>query len=188
MIDSRLPIVGFCACSGTGKTTLLTRLIPLLKSHGLRVGVVKHAHHSFDLEYPGLESHSLRSAGAQQMLIASRRRIAWIEETPARKGEPRLEELLTALDPRRLDLILVEGFKHEPFPKIELHRPAMGTPLLHPRDSSIIAIASDSPLLSTPGLSQLDLNRPDQIAAFIVNKIYYAWAAKRTYGTLLRAP
>jgi len=188
MIDSPLPIVGFCAYSGTGKTTLLIRLIPLLKSHGLRVGVVKHAHHSFDLDYPGKDSHSLRGAGAEQLLIASRHRIAWIEETPAREGEPGLTELLNALDPEHLDLILVEGFKRESFPKIELHRPAMGTPLLHTRDSTVIAIASDTPLLShTPGLHQLDLNRPDRIAAFIVDNIYHGWAAKHGYGNFLRA-
>jgi len=188
MIDSPLPTMGLCAYSGTGKTTLLTRLIPLLKSQGLRVGVIKHAHHSFDLDNPGQESRSLRSAGAQQLLIASRHRIAWIEERPARGGEPGLSELLTALDPEQLDLILVEGFKHEPFPKIELHRPALRKPFIHPQDPSVIAIASDTPLLSrTPGLSQLDLNRPDQIAAFIVDVIYHQGRKNQGYGKLRHA-
>jgi len=188
MIDSPLPIVGFCAYSGTGKTTLLTKLIPLLRSQGLRVGVIKHAHHSFDLDYPGKDSHRLRCAGAQQLLIASRDRVAWIEETPANKCEPKLTELLTVLDPERLDLILVEGFKQTPFPKIELYRPALGTPLLHPQDRNIIAIATDTLLLSKPaGLSQLDLNRPDQISNFILDRICRQWAEKRGQGALLRA-
>ena len=188
MLDSPLPIVGFCAFSGTGKTTLLTCLIPLLNTRGLRIGVVKHAHHRFDLDCPGSESRALRTAGAEQLLIASRHRIAWIEETPTSEGEPKLADVLKVLDPRRLDLILVEGFKREPIPKIELHRPALGTPLLHPRDPNIVAIATDTPLLSqTPGLARLDLNRPDQIAAFIIDGIYREWRAKHACGALLRA-
>lgn len=188
MLDYPLPILGFCAFSGTGKTTLLTCLLPLLKSRGLRVGVVKHAHHSFDLDCPGRESHALRSAGAEQLLIASRHRIAWIEETPKSEGEPKLADVLRILDPKRLDLVLVEGFKREPFPKIELHRPALGTPLLHPRDPNIVAIATDTPLLSqTPGLCRLDLNRPDQIAAFIIDKIYRGWIAMHDCGAFLHA-
>lgn len=184
MLESPLPIIGFCAYSGTGKTTLLTRLIPLLNSHGLRVGVVKHAHHSFDLGSPGKDIQLLRRAGAEQLLVASRRRIAWIAETPAREDEPRLGEILTALDPGRLDLVLVEGFKHEPIPKIELHRPAMGTPLLCLQDSTVVAIASDTPLLAqTPGLCQLDLNRPDRISAFIVDSVCHGVPAKRACGT-----
>ncbi len=188
MKDFPLPIIGFCAYSGTGKTTLLTRLIPLLKSHGLRLGVVKHAHHSFDLDLQGRENHLLRNVGAEQLLLASRRGITWIEETPEKVEEPRLSELLQALDPSRLDLVLVEGFKREPFPKIELHRPAMGTPLLHLQDSTIIAIASDTPVLShISGLSRLDLNRPDQIAGFIMDTICHGRSLKNGYGTLLHA-
>lgn len=163
-----LPVVGFCAFSGTGKTTLLTHLLPLLKERGLRIGVVKHAHHLFDIDQPGKDSYELRRAGADQMLVASRNRMARIEEFRTPRNEPSLEESLSALDPNRLDLVLVEGFKHERYPKIELHRPDLGRPLLFLSDPDIIAIATDTPAVN-PGnhLPVLDLNQPDEIAAFI---------------------
>jgi len=166
MIDYPLPLVGFAAFSGTGKTTLLCQLIPLLKAGGLRIGVVKHAHHQFEIDHPGKDSHSLRSAGAEQMLIASKGRIAWIEELPEQQREPTLAEVIGTLDPSRLDLVLVEGFKHEAFPKIELHRPALGRPLLYPNDPNIIAIATDTALFAH-NLPLLDINRPASIADFI---------------------
>ena len=166
--DYPLPVMGFCAYSGTGKTTLLTQLIPLLKKSGIRLGVVKHAHHSFDIDHPGKDSHALRKAGADQMLIASRNRQAWVEERPESDQEPTLSEALAALDPDSLDLVLVEGFKREPYPKIELHRPSLGKPLLHPRDPTVMAIASDTPLLAhAPSLPQLDLNDPGMICEFV---------------------
>ena len=182
MIDYPLPVMGFCAYSGTGKTTLLAQLIPLLKASGLRVGVVKHAHHDFDIDHPGKDSHRLRSAGADQMLIASRKRIAWVEEAREAQEEPRLHDALAALDPDRLDLVLVEGFKREPYPKIELHRPSLGKPLLHPADPSVVAIATDTPLLANaPSLPQLDLNNPQTICNFV-----RAWIVQ--YRTQRRAP
>ena len=167
MIDYPLPLIGFAAFSGTGKTTLLSRLIPMLKADGLRIGVVKHAHHRFDIDHPGKDSHTLRCAGAEQMLIASRGRIAWVQEQPEAETEPTLEEVLGQIDPSRLDLVLVEGFKRERFPKIELHRPALGEPLLCAEDPTIVAVASDTPLVVPPGVVQLDLNRVDSIAGFL---------------------
>ena len=166
--NAHLPIVGFAAFSGTGKTTLLKELLPLLRARGLRVGVVKHAHHTFELDHPGKDSYELRKSGAAQMLIASRSRWALVVER-TRDREPRLDEVLLELDQAALDLILVEGFKDEQFAKIELHRPSLRQPLLFPDDDAIIAIASDTPLDDTGRLPQLDLNRPEETAAFIID-------------------
>ena len=160
------PVLGIAAWSGTGKTTLLTKVLPLLHAKGLRIGMLKHAHHSFDIDHPGKDSYELRKAGAEQMLIASSQRWALMVEAPL-PGDPSLPDMLDRLDRSTLDLILVEGFRHTPFPKIELHRPALGMPLLFPDDASIIAIASDTPLDTQ--LPQLDLNDPDAIVEFILN-------------------
>lgn len=168
--NAHLPIVGFAAFSGTGKTTLLKELLPLLSARGLRVGVVKHAHHSFEMDHPGKDSYELRKSGAAQMLIASRARWALVVER-GRDREPGLDEVLLELDQAALDLILVEGFKDERFPKIELHRPSLRRPLLFPQDEAIIAVASDAPLAHLRHLPQLDLNRPEAIAAFIVDYV-----------------
>lgn len=170
MIDFPLPLLGFCAYSGTGKTTLLTQLLPLLKQQGLRVGVVKHAHHSFDIDHPGKDSYELRKAGADQMLVASRHRIALVVETHEQREEPRLEDALALLIPSQLDLVLVEGFKLAAIPKIELHRPRLDKPLMYPEDSNIIAIASDEPLAISPTTpKQLNLNQPQDIVHFILH-------------------
>ncbi len=168
--NARIPIVGLAAFSGTGKTTLLTRLIPLLRERGLRVGVVKHAHHSFEIDKRGKDSHELRQAGANPVLIGSRHRWALMMETPGQE-EPVLDDLLTRLDQDDLDLILVEGFKHEQFPKIELHRPSFGNPLLYPDDPSVVAIATDEALSKPAPIPVLALNRPEQIVAFILDNI-----------------
>ena len=166
----RVPVLGFAAFSGTGKTTLLLKLLPLLKARGLRVGMVKHAHHAFDIDKPGKDSYVLRKAGADQVLVGSARRWALITEHKA-KREPRLDELLRYLNQQSLDLVLVEGFKAEAFPKIELHRPSLGRPLLCLTDKSIIAVASDMPLSTKTGLPLLGLNRPEGIADFIVARL-----------------
>jgi len=180
MIQYPLPILGFCAYSGTGKTTLLTQLIPLLKSRGLRIGVVKHAHHSFEVDHAGKDSFRLRASGAEQMLVASRNRIAWIRETPERGPEPALGDILDTLDPGCLDLVLVEGFKRAPIPKIELHRHGLKKPLIHPRDPNVIAVATDSPLTALVGaVCRLDLNRPDEIAGFIEQRLFDQDGLKR---------
>ena len=160
------PVLGFAAFSGTGKTTLLEQLIPLLTARGIRVAVVKHAHHEFDIDKPGKDSYRLRQAGARQMLIASSQRQALMTENDAPQ-EPRLDELITRLDLDDIDLVLVEGFKHVPFPKIELHRKELGKTLLHPEDADIIAVASDH-LADCGDLPALDINDTAAIAAFIV--------------------
>lgn len=168
MQNAQIPILGFAAFSGTGKTTLLTQLIPILKHNGLRIGLIKHSHHNFEIDQPGKDSFRLRAAGATSVMLASKHRRAIITEiTPAQ--EPRLDDQLKVFDQSGLDLILVEGFKAERFPKIELHRPSLGKPLLYPHDPNIIAVASDCPLTTLAYLPQLDINQPDLIAAFILN-------------------
>lgn len=165
-----IPLLGFAAFSGTGKTTLLEKLIPLLGQAGLRIALIKHAHHDFDTDQPGKDSYRLRKAGAGQVLLASDRRRVLITELPE-PVEPGLGELLAQLDRSRLDLVLVEGFRHLAFPKIELHRPALGRPLLFPDDPHILAVASDAVLSVECPLPLLDLNEPLQIQDFIVRKI-----------------
>lgn len=169
------PVIGFAAWSGTGKTTLLARLLPQLCARGLRIGMIKHAHHRFDIDQPGKDSHVLRKAGAEQMLIASRERWALMVETPG-CTEPTLSDLLPRLDRAQLDLILVEGFRHERFPKIELHRAVLGRPLLFPEDDSIIALASDTPIATDLPCFALDATAA--IADFILQ--YCGLSAHRT--------
>lgn len=168
MPNTQPPVLGFAAFSGTGKTSLLTRLIPILKSQGLRVGVIKHSHHDFEIDQPGKDSFRLRAAGAAPvMLVSPYRRAVLTEFSPPR--EIRLQEQLDAFPYEALDLILVEGFRDEAFAKIELHRPILGKPLLYPNDAGIIAIASDQPLTTPEHLPCLDLNAPDTIAQFILH-------------------
>lgn len=164
---ARVPVLGVAAWSGTGKTTLLVQVLDQLKVAGFAVGVIKHAHHRFDIDHPGKDSYELRKAGARQMLVASRARLALVVER-AHEQEPRLDELVAMLDQDALDLVLVEGFKSEPFPKIELHRPSLGLPLLFPGDPSIVAVATDGLLAMPTALPLLDLNRPRQITDFIL--------------------
>ncbi|MCK5396518.1 MAG: molybdopterin-guanine dinucleotide biosynthesis protein B [Gammaproteobacteria bacterium] len=169
MIQFSLPIIGLCAYSGTGKTTLLTQLIPLLKKQDLRIGVVKHAHHKFDIDHPGKDSYEFRQAGAEQVAVASKNRIAWIKEHRDNKAEPLLSDALSALDTNDLDLVIVEGFKAEEFPKIELHRPSLGKPLICIHDKNIIALATDTEMKLTATHHQLDLNDINEIAEFIIS-------------------
>ncbi len=168
--NAHVPIVGFAAYSGTGKTTLLKKLLPLLKARGVRVGMVKHAHHTFDVDQPGKDSYELRKAGAAQMLIASRARWALMVERP-REKDPQLDEVLLELDQAALDLILVEGFKQERFPKIELRRSGLKGKPFYPEDDSIVAVASDDPAGLDTELPVLDLNRPEEIVDFIIDKV-----------------
>ncbi len=163
------PLLGFCAYgSGAGKTTLLTRLIPVLSAHGLRISVIKHAHHTFDIDHPGKDSFRLREAGAVQMLLGSRRRWALMTELDDDlRAEPSLQELRSHMDGALTDLILVEGFKHEAIPKIEIHRPMLNTPLLADQDKNIIAVASDGPVATQ--LPVLDLNDMNAITAFLLH-------------------
>jgi len=180
MINCTIPIVGFVAYSGTGKTSLLTRLIPILKARGTRVGMIKHAHHDFDIDVPGKDSYELRKAGAEQMLVAGSQRWALMVETPL-QDEPQLETLIQQLNTQQLDLILVEGFKHVAYPKIECIRPSLGHELLCLTDPDIIAVASDASIshaatIETPlpehiQITQLDINSPELIAHFIQTEI-----------------
>jgi molybdopterin-guanine dinucleotide biosynthesis protein B len=173
MQNANVPVLGFVAASGTGKTTLLTQLIPILKQNGLRIGLIKHSHHDFEIDRPGKDSFRLREAGASPVLLVSRYRRAIITELSPEQ-EPRLDEQLKQFDPTEVDMILVEGFKAEKFPKIELHRPSLGHPLLYPDDPDIIAIAADAVLQTPSHLIQLDLNRPEMIAEFIQTQVMNA--------------
>jgi len=152
MNHSPLPLLGFVAWSGTGKTTLLERLIPRLVARGLRLGVLKHTHHAFDIDQPGKDSHRLRQAGAVQVMAASSLRHALIRETP--EGEPSLEAL---------------RFKHRHFPKVELHRAAIGRPLLFPDDPDIVALVSDAPQATT--LPRFGFDDLEAIADFICARL-----------------
>jgi len=167
-IDAK--VIGFSAFSGTGKTTLLMKIIPLLKEHGMRVGLIKKTHHDFEIDRPGKDSHQLRLAGASPVMLSSPRRRAIITEHSEIR-ERGLAEELAFFDRGGVDVILVEGFKHESFPKIELHRPSLGKPLLFPDDSSIIAIATDAELPVTPTIPRFDLNAPRPIADFILARL-----------------
>ena len=161
------PVLGFVAASGTGKTTLLTSLLPYLSQQGLRVGAIKHTHHDFDIDLPGKDSYRLRAAGAKTVSLVSRQRRAVITEKTSIQ-EPRLIDELRYLESTELDLILVEGFKSEFFPKIELHRSELGHPLLFPDDPNIIAVATDIPIDLPASLVALDINAPNLIAQFII--------------------
>ncbi|WP_045411090.1 bifunctional molybdopterin-guanine dinucleotide biosynthesis adaptor protein MobB/molybdopterin molybdotransferase MoeA [Vibrio owensii] len=170
-----IPILGFAAYSGTGKTTLLEALLPKLTEAGLRIGMLKHAHHNFDVDQPGKDSHRLRKAGASQMLISSRNRFALMTETP--ESESEFDYLLTRFDEDKLDVVLVEGCKNIAFPKIELHREEVGKPWLHPNDENIIAIASDSGELDSE-LPQMNINDLEAIAQFVIEYVQEAKAPK----------
>lgn len=166
MIECPTPLLGFAAYSGTGKTTLLEQLLPILSQGGIRIAVLKHAHHQFDIDQPGKDSYRLRHAGAQQMLIASAQRWALMTEN-TEPSEPKLKDLLPQLDHQQLDLVLVEGFKQEAFSKIELHRPSTGKETIFPTDDNIIAVATDAAEQIDTQLPILDINDVEQIAHFI---------------------
>ncbi len=175
MIDSfPLPLLGFAAYSGTGKTTLLCQIIPLLKVKGIRIGVVKHTHHDFDIDEPTKDSYKLRKAGATSTVISSHKRTAIILEHPDNQDdslEDPLENSLKNIIIDSVDLILVEGFKRSNLPKIELHRKALNKPYLYLDDDNIIAIALDHTLDDPKSPQQLNLNNPQEIADFIEERI-----------------
>ena len=170
MITCPVPVLGFSAYSGTGKTTLLTQLIPKLNELGIRVAVIKHAHHQFEVDMPGKDSYRIRQVGAHQTLVASSRLMALMQTN---NEDPRLMELIPRIASDQIDIILVEGFKHEQFAKIELHRPSLAKPLLHPDDDNIIAIASDEKLALDREIDQLNINDiagiADYVSRFIAN-------------------
>lgn len=160
-----MKVFGFAGFSGSGKTTLIEKLIPLLVAQGLKVSLIKHAHHDFEVDQPGKDSWRHRKAGCSEVLVTSAQRWALMHELRG-EPEPGLEAHLRHLSP--CDLLLVEGFKKEPIPKLEIHRPALGKPLLYPEDGHIVAIASDTPLAAS--LPQFDLDQPAQIAGFILQQ------------------
>ena len=157
-------LIGLAGWSGAGKTTLLAQLIPILTARGLRVSTVKHAHHEFDIDQPGKDSWVHRQAGATEVLVTSSRRFALMHELRG-EPEPPLMELLAKLAP--VDIVFVEGFKRDPHPKIEVHRPENGKPLLAPDDPWIVAVASPAPLPGSPA-PWLPLDNPEDIATFLL--------------------
>lgn len=160
---------GFAGWSGSGKTTLIEKLIPLFVNRGLRVSLIKHAHHSFDVDHPGKDSYRHRHAGASEVLVTSSRR--WVVMHELRGGkEPSFEEQIAHLSP--CDLLLVEGFKYAPIPKLEVWRSVTGEPMLHPNDPHIVAVASDAKVETKVPL--LDLNAHDETAAFILGHLKLA--------------
>ncbi len=158
-------IFGFAGWSGSGKTTLIERVIPQLIARGLTVSLIKHAHHSFDLDQPGKDSHRHRLAGCSEVLISSGLRWALMHELRG-EVEMTLPEALGRLSP--CDLVLIEGYKAYPLPKLEVWREAVGKPLLHPQDPHIVAIATDRPGTFAGGrIPAFSLDALDEIATFI---------------------
>ena len=157
---------GFAGWSGSGKTTLIEKLIPLFVARGIKVALVKHAHHAFDVDKPGKDSYRHRKAGCAEVLVTSSRRWVLMHElhgTP----EPGLAEHIKRISP--CDLLLVEGFKREHVPKLEVYRAEVGELLLHPHDEDIVAVASDKRMDTK--LPQFDLNQPQAIADFILEHV-----------------
>ena len=154
---------GFAGWSGSGKTTLIEKLIPLFGRRGLRVSLIKHAHHTFDVDHPGKDSFRHRQAGAAEVLVTSSRRWVLMHELRG-AAEPSFEDQVKRLSP--CDLLIVEGFKHAPIPKLEVWRAVTGEGMLHPNDPHIVAVASDAKVDTR--LPLLDLNDAAAIADFIV--------------------
>jgi molybdopterin-guanine dinucleotide biosynthesis protein B len=157
-------IIGLAGWSGSGKTTLLTRAIPRLVAHGLSVSTLKHAHHDFDIDQPGKDSHSHRVAGATEVLIGSQRRWALMHELRG-EAEPALGALLRKLSP--VDLVVIEGYKRAPHPKLEVHRAVLDQPLLSATDTTIVAIASDRSLPEAK-VPVVDLDDVDRIVELLI--------------------
>jgi molybdopterin-guanine dinucleotide biosynthesis adapter protein len=167
-------LFGITGWSGSGKTTLLVSLIPALARRGVRVSTVKHAHHAFDIDIPGKDSYEHRRAGATEVMVASGRRWAIVHELRD-EAEPTLEALLDRLSP--VDLVLIEGYKHGDYEKLEIYRPALGKPPLYPGDPQVVALASDARLAGLP-IPVLDLADIDGIAELILARCGLAPAAE----------
>ncbi len=161
-----MKLFGLAGWSGSGKTTLMRALVPALIARGIKVSTIKHAHHSFDVDQPGKDSYEHRQAGATEVLVTSANRWALMHELRG-GAEPTLETLVARLQP--VDLLLVEGFKRHPHPKLEIHRPSNGKPLLCGDDPHIVAVASDVTLDHLP-VPRLDLNDVPTIADFILER------------------
>ena len=158
-------VFGFAGWSGSGKTTLIESLVPRLASRGLRVSLVKHAHHDFDIDVPGKDSHRHRMAGCMEVLVTSDVRWALVHELRG-AAELTLSETLARLSP--CDLALVEGWKRAPIPKLEIWREVVGKRPLYPADRHVLAIATDAPAGMRTALPVFDLRDPDAIATFVV--------------------
>ncbi|MGY8904505.1 MAG: molybdopterin-guanine dinucleotide biosynthesis protein B [Burkholderiales bacterium] len=163
-----MKIVGFAGYSGSGKTTLVERLIPALKARGLRVSIIKHAHHSFDIDQPGKDTHRHRSAGAFEVIVASNRRLALMREFE-QEATLSVHHLIAELYDG-VDWVLVEGFKHSDLLKVEVWRAASGQPTRYTEDDFVVAIATDSPAQMPQATLRpvLDLNQPDAVAQWLV--------------------
>lgn len=162
-------VIGFVGSSGSGKTTVIEQLVPLLSRQGLRIGVMKHAHHGFDLDRPGKDSYRARAAGAAQVLIASHERWVLMGEVPLPTAEPNFQAMLNKFDAEQIDLVLAEGFSGESYPKIEVYRPGHGKPpRCWPHDANLIGLATDTPVNTEASVTRLDLNRMDEIAEFVL--------------------
>lgn len=159
-----MKVFGIAGWSGGGKTTLLARLIPALVARGISVSTIKHAHHAFDIDKPGKDSHAHREAGAREVLISSAKRWALLHEN-REEAELSLDDMLAKLGP--VDLVLVEGFKHHPHDKLEVHRQANGKPLLQPNDPHVRAIASDARITEAQ-VPVFDLDAIEAIADFVL--------------------
>jgi molybdopterin-guanine dinucleotide biosynthesis protein B len=161
-----MKVLGIVGWSGSGKTTLLEALLPLLRAEGLTVSTIKHAHHGFDMDRPGKDTYRHREAGAREVLVASGTRWALLHEIQGE--EPTLPTLLTKLEP--VDLVLVEGFKAHPFPKLEVHRPALGKPPIWPDAPDVLAVASDV-ALDAGGRTLLPLDEPKVVMRWVLRDI-----------------
>ncbi|MFZ9416070.1 MAG: molybdopterin-guanine dinucleotide biosynthesis protein B [Alphaproteobacteria bacterium] len=161
-----MKVFGLAGWSGSGKTTLLVRLIPALVARGLSVSTIKHAHHAFDVDRPGKDSHSHRLAGAREVMVSSANRFALMHELRG-APEPTVEELVARMSP--VDLLLIEGFKHHAHDTRAAHRPALGKPLHAPDDPRVVAVASDVPLGGLP-VPRLPLDDIEAIAGFVVDR------------------
>ncbi len=161
-----MKIFGFAGYSGSGKTTLIEKLIPLFVARNLKVSLIKHAHHTFDVDQPGKDSFRHRHAGCTEVLVTSSRRWVLMHELRG-AVEPGLTEQIERLSP--CDLLLVEGFKHEHIPKLEVYRAETGESLLHPHDSNIVAVASNAGVDTR--LPRFDLNATSVIAEFILKHV-----------------
>jgi len=172
-IQCKLPILAIVGYSGSGKTTILEKLIKLSVKQNWRIAVIKHAHHEFDIDYPGKDSYILRKAGAQQTIIASNKRWTLITECTDSQNEPDLSTLLSKIDQNQIDIVYVEGFKHEKLDKIEIYRAGLGHETLFPRDPNVIAIASDSVKIADCSIPLLDLNNSQEIFNFIIQYVHH---------------
>lgn len=167
-LTASFPVLGIAAWSGTGKTTLLEKLLPRLGEYGLNVAVIKHAHHSFDVDQPGKDSYKLRSAGAAPVLVASRQRFALMQETPG-QDEPDLGQLIAMMVPHKPDLVIVEGFKAWPIPKLVLYRDGIGdAAILTGQWVEAVALSAPPPIDLAASVAQLDLDDSEAVAQWVV--------------------